>query len=423
MADRRALIIGSWLAKGRDRPTPQKVKSLTDRWARVFKIGRYGFRSLTDEHALPVPVHNPTLSELVAHFEHAQSVSDETELLFYFLGHSTALGPDDLRLTIGTSDKGEDRHWNLSSLLDLLHNTTPIRRLVIILDTCHAGRTRDAFRATQFDYLAMLATGSAYAFDAHFSEGLLGALEESLRKNDQRIDRRAGGVTYRKIFEAARNYVISKPSSAVPPQDPMCFGEYTGDLLLEAPVSVPEGFHPFASDRSIYGRVFRLLEIIRDSKDLDFQRLQVIVGTDRAFLLRRDEDDGDRFLSSERLEDYLDFLRCVEWIAKPSGYYQITERGHRASDKTCFNRTLLDAIEQDVFPENLNLDVLDEIVSELLADNLPPTPIKIKERAGMKGIAFKLTAATRIALQVLPSTGRFLKGSADAIFPSELGDG
>ena len=39
----------------------------------------------------------------------------------------------------------------------------------------------------------------------------------------------------------------------------------------------------------------------------------------------------------------------------------------------------------------------------------------------MKGRTFHLDAAARLALQLLPSTGRFMKGTADAVFPSEPG--
>jgi hypothetical protein len=39
----------------------------------------------------------------------------------------------------------------------------------------------------------------------------------------------------------------------------------------------------------------------------------------------------------------------------------------------------------------------------------------------MKGKLLRLDVATRVAIQLLPSTGRFLKGAADAIYPSALG--
>jgi hypothetical protein len=58
---------------------------------------------------------------------------------------------------------------------------------------------------------------------------------------------------------------------------------------------------------------------------------------------------------------------------------------------------------------------------ELLLDMIPPTPIRLKDRSAMKGKLLGLDVATRVAIQLLPSTGRFLKGAADAIYPSALG--
>jgi hypothetical protein len=94
MADRRALIVGGW--QGRDRPSPQRVKSITTRWKNIFNEDRYGFRSLKNSR-MPAILHNPETSELVRHLEEARKITKETELLFYFVGHSVSLGEDDIR--------------------------------------------------------------------------------------------------------------------------------------------------------------------------------------------------------------------------------------------------------------------------------------------------------------------------------------
>jgi hypothetical protein len=131
--------------------------------------------------------------------------------------------------------------------------------------------------------------------------------------------------------------------------------------------------------------------------------------------LRRDEDNGDQYLSSQRLQDYLDFLRKAEWLVEPGGKYSLTPKGTRACKKNGWNKLLLQAIEEKIF--------LEEMSMELLTDMIPATPIRIKERAAMKGVAIPLVPATRVALQVLPVRGRFMKGATDAIFPSERGFG
>jgi hypothetical protein len=410
-------VIGSWLAQGRDKPSPQRVRSVTDRWTKVFKEDRYRFRSLENPNALPTPLLTPKSSDLVAQLDYAQGLSPTTELLLYFLGHSASAGESDLRLILGIDSQGLDRTISLTWLLDTIQDHTPLRRLVVILDTCHAGRTRDAFRLVHETSFAMFATGDAYAFDAAFSDGLLRALEQPIQKNDQRIDRRASGITYRKIFEEARRRVLFGPQA---PQDPKCFGGYGDTVLLQAPASVPRGFNPFASNRSVYGRVFCLLSIIRDTNPT-LDELGHRVRKDDVFLLRREDGVGARYLSDSRLGEYLDFLRTAKWIVQPSGRFELTAAGLNACQRDDFNAFLLAAIETEVFEAKISFGFLDVIVKELLNDMIPPTPIRIKDRAGMKGRVLKLNRATRVAIQLLPSTGQFLKGAADAIFPCELG--
>jgi hypothetical protein len=122
-----------------------------------------------------------------------------------------------------------------------------------------------------------------------------------------------------------------------------------------------------------------------------------------------------------RLNEYLDFLRKAEWLVQPMGRFQLTAAGIAAIDDKKFNKALREAIERSVLSTGVTFEFLDEIIADLLVDMILPTPIRIADRSAMKGIALRLDVPTRVAIQLLPSTGRFLKGAADAIYPSELG--
>jgi hypothetical protein len=121
------------------------------------------------------------------------------------------------------------------------------------------------------------------------------------------------------------------------------------------------------------------------------------------------------------LSEYLDFLRKANWVVHPKGRFELTESGQEATKRETFNKTLRDVIEEKIFSDGVTFEFLDEIVMELLSDMIPPTPIRLKDRSAMKGKLLSLDVATRVAIQLLPSTGRFLKGAADAIYPSALG--
>ena len=416
MIDRRALIIGSWLSKGRDKPSSQRIRSITDRWAKIFDEDKYGYRSLKNKRNMPKPIHNPKYSELIDQITTAADIGRESELLVHFVGHSTSVGEDDIDLILGSDKKGVDRICRLSLLIDTIHKQTNFTKLVIILDTCHAGRTAESFQFIKQSAFAMFGTGNNYAFDAHFSDGVLSALEHPIKKNDQRIDRRLGGITYLKVFEDARRRVISARSNQIP----QSYGDYGNEVILSAPVSVPVQYNPFASTRSVYGRVYRLLQIVnRDRPNLS--QLRALIRAERAFLLQDGEGGQSRFVSNERLGEYLDFLRIAKLVVQPKGQFELTDTGRKACDRDNFNYEILSAIQREVFTEGITFKFIEGVVKDLLSDMIPPTPIRIKDRSAMKGRTLKLGTATRVAIQLLPSTGQFLKGSAEAIFPSEFG--
>jgi hypothetical protein len=417
VTDRRALIVGSWLAKGRDRPTPQRVNGITGRWKELFKEDRFGLRSLTNKRKHPSVFHNPTATELMSQLEAASRVEDDTELIFYFVGHSVSAAENDIKLILGLTPEGEDRSCSLSWLLHAVREQAQIKNLILILDTCHAGRTQSTLQAWGDNYFAMFAAGDAYAFDANFSDGLLKALEQPIRKNDQRIDRRAGGITYRKVFEEARRRVLAGHAGSGSPQDPICAGEYGAQVLLDVATEVPDEYNEFVSSRTVYGRVFSLLELIRDDKPTT-NSLQSAIRENDSFLLERIEGRTDRYVSFERIQEYLDFLRKAHWVIQPKGRMELTADGLAACDRGQFNKLLQRAIEENVLSDGITFENIDEIVRSLLTDMIPPTPVRLKDRGGMMGKVLVLDAATRVAIQLLPSTGRFMKGAADAIYPA-----
>ncbi|MEO1529858.1 MAG: hypothetical protein AAFX06_30970, partial [Planctomycetota bacterium] len=227
------------------------------------------------------------------------------------------------------------------------------------------------------------------------------------------------GVTYEKLFQHSLSHVIGRSNGH---QRPQLFKspEFNSDLLIEAPVMVSDAYHQFASDRTVYGRLFTLLSILVNSESVTFAKLQNSAQRERSFMLSSSEE-GDRFVSSERLREYLTFMRRVKWIIEPQNRIELTSDGRNAARRKFFNRELLQAINEHVLEDPLDFEKLDEIILSLLSDFIPPTPIRIKERAGMMGIPLNLNIATRVALQILPTTGRFMKGASDGIFPSERG--
>lgn len=85
-----------------------------------------------------------------------------------------------------------------------------------------------------------------------------------------------------------------------------------------------------------------------------------------------------------------------------------------------FNVELIDAINNRILPGSLDIARLEATVADLIADSLPPTHALICDKLRSGGTAIELSESVRIALSVLPSTGKFLRSSADSLFPADM---
>jgi len=424
MSDRRALLIGHWGPEALPGPTHQKVQGLLSRWeSTLAPDGRYGFNSLDDRNGTPTALRNPKRSEITAMISDSSvEISDETLLLLYYVGHSRSRGQDDLDLALWY-DKASDskKYLSLSGLLQEISDCG-VKKLILVIDSCHAGRARESVYRFADSFYALVATGDSYAFNYVFSEQLLNTLERRPHRNDQRIDRRANGFTYRKLFQVANSGVLrQKPEGKTEPsQKPQSYGDLGDELLVKAPAKIPEGFNPFVSSRTIYGRVFCALNVIKEN-ELDRSDLISVLRSRDEFLLQSSDDTGvSRYVGVERCGNYLDFLVQCELVRSQGQSLSLTEAGEMACEEDQYNLRILSAIEEFVLPDGVSIDFLDETVKELLDDLVPATPSNIGQRILMKGTYFEVDEVVKLGLAVLPSTGRFMKGTADALFPGEI---
>lgn len=420
MVDRRILILGS--CKGpEDTFTPQRVNGLMQRLSRVLgPESVYGFSSIATKGQPPELLYNPLRSGVVTLLENLTDTTPETELLICFIGHSKTLGSSGLELYLGNKTNGDPSYLTAD---ELLHETKKagFKKVYLVIDGCHASNCVAAVNAAALDIFAIYSS-HGWAYNGNFTEALIRTLELRTQRNDQRIDRRRGGITFQKVFEASRaNLRAMLAKGGIPSQEPGAVGNQANELLLSTPPLLTDRFNPFASSQSMYGRLKTVLSIIeRDEPD----DAQLIVACQKAggFLLRRGEKGGpSSFVSKVRFLDYTDFLIAAKFVVKAGGTYKATEEGKLALDLEQFNRRLLDAIEANILPSGLNYDVLEDVIKQLLDDLIPPTPSKIEQRLQLTASSpIKITPRLRFAFQILPATGRFLKGSADALFLAEI---
>ena len=420
--DRRALLIGHWSKFHGSGPSSRRVEGLMSRWEQILDhSGSYPFTSITKKSNAGKRLLNPQKSTLYKTLvDDPTGVTDDTLLLLYYLGHSLTSGENDLELYLNVSEEERKTIVLLSELIKLVEEGG-FKKLILILDSCHVGHGEAVVRNAPIPHYTMLATGDSYAFDANFSESLIRTLERPPHRNDQRIDRKHQGFTYRTLFESTYANIMRRAEiREIPVQSPKAFGELGDEVLRPAPPIVPRGYSSLANDRTVYGRIFLCLNIISE-RSLSPNGLFHSIRQNTAFRIKKKnyDDEKDVFLSGDRIRTYLSFIRQCGFVAVEKGKLVLTQQGEKAADEGHYNRCLVDAIEQRVLPSGVTLELLNEIVHELLENLVPATPIQIQERAHMKRFSFPLTDELRMALLVLPMTGHFLKGTSDALYPSE----
>lgn len=415
-ANRRALLLGHSSSDPERKPSRQRVQGLVQRFGRLLsEEGRFDFGNLTDGSGSPDSVVNPTRADIVALAGRALQVTNETVLLLYYVGHSTDFGLQDVSLYLSMAEGARDQTMSASELIAEFRRNG-FSKIILILDSCHTGRLEQSFAADANIY-CMMGSGYGFAFNADFSERIFSTLDRQLSRRDPRVDRRFGGMTYRKVFESTlANFQDAQLGEMGYSQKPSQAGLLGDAVMIAAPEIVPDEYNHFADRRTVYGRLFTVLELAAHNISRMEEFIQS-VRDDRAFLLRQDEGDGVR-VGAGRVQDYINFLISCRLVTAERGVVRLTERGAEAAKYELYNREIISAIQEFILPD-LTMDQLNGVCKELIDNMQPPTAARVVRQLRSKGRDCELTDELRLAFSVLPSTGKFSRGSADALYPPE----
>lgn len=418
--DCRGIFVGNWLNGIPVGPSPQRVQGLLDRWSRITALGQmFELKDVDGTSNGPrIRKDNPTWGQVVEDLSETTGVTDDTVFIFYYVGHSVPHGAHSLSLHF-SKPKGQDaQRLPIASLVQEL-SRHGIKKVVLIIDACHSGRMATDPALAEVDYYIAMATGFNYTFNAAFSDALLRTMERPLSKSDKRINRRAGGITWKKIIARTRSTMLQNGvgSDDLPRE---VSANQLGDLVLHAvPLDIPEDFVDHNGGRTLYGRVRRVLSFL-EVQSLRKEQIHSICADDPLFLIQKEADGRSaRYVGESRILDYLSFLNMLGWLSESSGRYEITSRGTEALLGT-FNRLLLEDIEANVLQDGLTLEILDDIIDELLENQIPTSPANIAEEARGRGYDMELSSAVRFGLQILPATNRYMGATSDSLFPGDI---
>ncbi|MFN3261016.1 MAG: hypothetical protein ACE37J_10690 [Pikeienuella sp.] len=417
---RRALIVGQWPIGGVLGPKSQTVQALLRRWDTATSAGGVfpclGVDGTAEGDRTFENISWVEFVQLIEDAPHRRN--DEEFLFFYFFGHALPgkVGEANLEFK-GRAEKSASYRSSAEVIREI--ERLEFERVIVVIDSCHAGRTRPAFADPTVSHFFCSSTGTRYTQNAEFTETFLTELERPIRRNDFRIDFDEGGITIGKLVGRCK---VQLRRRGVQDTDlPRTSGDLTNTVVRQVSGTVSSQFNPLAATSSVYGRTHSLIEFISEN-DLREEQLFARLGNLQGFRIRKGRGEGaeDEFVGRERITEYLNFLEALGWITRSAGRLSCSERGREAAEKEMFNDCLLKDIERSLLAPEITLQRLKACVLELTSNSISASPSNIREYLEENGTILELSTNLRIALNLLRSSGLFLSGGADALYPSPL---
>lgn len=417
---RRALIVGQWPAGGVLGPKSQTVQALLRRWDTATSgNGVFPCLGIDGTAEGKRTFENISWVDFVQLLEDAPHRRNNEEMLFfYFFGHALPGKAGEANFEF----KGrEERNASYRSSTEVIREIERLKfeRVVIIIDSCHAGRTRPNFGDPSVAHFFCSSTGTRYTQNAEFTEAFLTELEKPIRRNDFRIDFEKGGIT---IENLVRRCTVQLRRRGVRDTDlPRISGDLKNSLIRNVSGDVSSQYNPLAATSSVYGRIYSIICLIHDN-DMREEQIFGKLGELQGFRTRkgRGEEAEDEYVGRQRVTEYIDFLEALGWITRDAGRLNCSARGKEAAERVVYNRVVLEDIERALLRPQVTLHRLKASVLELTSNSISASPGNIKEYLEEDGAILELSANMRIALNLLRSSGLFLSGGAEALYPSPL---
>ena len=417
---RRAFIVGQWPIGGVLGPKSQTVQALLRRWDAATNIeGVFPCLGIDGAAQGQRTFENISWVEFVQLLEDAPHRRNEEDLLFfYFFGHALPGKGGETNLEF----KGrEEKSASYRSSAEVIREIERLEfdRVVIVIDSCHAGRTRLNFENPSVAHFFCSSTGTRYTQNAEFTDTFLTELERPIRQNDFRIDFEQGGITIEKLVGRCK---VQLRRRGVKDTDlPRTSGDLPNIVVRHVSENVSSQFNPLVATNSVYGRAHSLVEFINEN-NIREEQLFSRLGELQGFRTRigRDGVAEDEYVGRERITEYLNFLEALGWITRQAGRLSCSARGTQAADKDLFNECLLKDIERHLLGPEITLERLKASVLELTSNSISASPSNIREYLEESGTILELSTNVRIALNLLRSSGLFLSGGAEALYPSPL---
>jgi len=416
---RFALLVGSTLSL--DEATPRipvdAVRANLD--TATEAVSQLGDFSFGWPHPAQPPKRlrpNPSRAKIVSALS-GQSVkpSPTDLLLFYYCGHGF-VGPNgQLTLALaGASLDGDPINGHLNEIVREFI-AAGFRRIVVVLDCCHAGLTVPDIAlntAAQFYLMAATGRGRSY-FDNKLGGRFTRALNEALSPGSRGLlrDPQKNAATLARWFSVAADLVHG--------QQPAAIGNLGDAILFPAETTLQHSFDTKAPPKSLYSKLFRILQVIDRLNQPTLEELYSALKKQKVAAFQIPSPDGkSRYVQKDKIREYLATAAELDIAIEQSQKWRLTAVGRKAiaGNGLHYSRVLQEQVFQWLPPE-IDEGALRQSLFGLAAAAVLPTLPNIERSLLDKGFPVIMRRDFRIALRLLSYSGVLQRAQPDTFFP------
>lgn len=349
--------------------------------------------------------------------------SDDDEFLFYYFGHAYSVGDGECML--GLENAEDNRAHRFISILDDIRDRK-FKKIYFVIDACHVSRDITVQKYFSQCYGIYSSKDGNYSYIAKsgmtFSEILFDRLSRQIDGiQDDIVDKPKGAITFKTWFNSAKISVNNSDEYNVEPSD---YGGLGDQVLMPYPLKIKKEKNERAPSRTIYNRVYKILEFINAGSD-SFNKLKRKVFEDKDNVFLISQIGGlTNYISDERLREYLLFMGKIKFVelfdigSKGNIRIQLKENGKYASNNREYNVYLINGIKDNILPDEVDIEVLQGIVHDLIENHIVPNARSVFNH--FKKMEYQTCSYKylKMAFLIIPFTKAFNKASEDTILPS-----
>lgn len=382
----------------------------------LASLGKYSFTWPNKSGEPLVLKHTATYADFLKKLDKLPppEANRSSTILLYYMGHGITEDRQFYLAFKGIKQVPRDPDLSINSVVQKLRRKG-FAKIILILDCCHAGYVMQNLNESipnYNSYYAMVSTNLGQTFDFEFTDTLLKVIKDSKMREGLRSAVRGGSITLSDWFSAAKKLLP-------PEHESMDFGGLSSYKLMSINLEPPDQFNLKANKKSLYYKIFELLNIIGPKeKKLDNIIRSIHIGHPSfTITVIKNNTVSQQLISEHTISHYLDIAIKLGCLSKQDDKYQLTTNCKLSlmNDGATLNRFIYNGVF-NILPKALNFQVFNNMLCQLVREGRMPTINRIEREIMKHNIVINKTDL-KIALKLLGYTGAIEIANKETYFP------